>query len=113
MRPPAPFGPASATWRRWHESGRSRSWTASRAPSWSPRRRLGVAWLAQDGGVDPAVAGRRQAQLAEMDRNIARLEELLANPSFTARAPAPVVERERTRLDELRDQRSQLAREAG
>ena len=75
--------------------------------------RLGVAWLAQERGADPAVAGRRQAQLAEMDRNIARLEELLANPSFTERAPAPVVKRERTRLDALRDQRSQLASEAG
>jgi valyl-tRNA synthetase len=57
-------------------------------------------------------AGRRQAQLAEMDANIARLEQLLANTSFTDRAPAVVVERERTRLADLREQRGQLAREA-
>ena len=74
--------------------------------------RLGVAWLAQDVAADAAVAGRRQAQLTEMDRNIARLEELLANPAFTERAPAAVVGRERTRLDELRDQRARLAAEA-
>ena len=75
--------------------------------------RLGVAWLGQDVAADASSASRRQAQLAEMDRNITRLEELLANASFTDRAPASVVERERTRLDDLRDQRSQLAREAG
>jgi valyl-tRNA synthetase len=73
--------------------------------------RLGVAWLAQDGATAAAVAGRRQAQLDEMDANIARLEELLANTSFTDRAPALVVERERVRLAELREQRGQLARE--
>ena len=74
--------------------------------------RLGVAWLVQDGAADALAAGRRQAQLAEMDANIARLEELLANTSFTDRAPAPVVERERARLADLREQRGQLARES-
>ncbi len=74
--------------------------------------RLGVAWLVQDGSADALAAGRRQAQLAEMDANIARLEELLANTSFTDRAPAPVVERERVRLSDLREQRGQLARES-
>ncbi|MEA2650759.1 MAG: valyl-tRNA synthetase, partial [Chloroflexota bacterium] len=74
--------------------------------------RLGVAWLAQDGATEMVAAGRRQAQLAEMDANIARLEQLLANTSFTDRAPAVVVERERTRLADLREQRGQLAREA-
>ena len=74
--------------------------------------RLGVAWLAQDVAADTAAAGRREAQLAEMDANIARLEELLANTAFTDRAPGPVVERERERLADLREQRGQLARES-
>jgi len=47
-----------------------------------------------------------------MDANIARLEELLANTSFTDRAPAPVVERERVRLADHGEQRGQLARES-
>jgi valyl-tRNA synthetase len=74
--------------------------------------RLGVAWLVQDGAADALAAGRRQEQLAEIDANIARLEELLANTSFTDRAPAPVVERERQRLSDLREQRGQLAQES-
>jgi valyl-tRNA synthetase len=71
--------------------------------------RLGVAWLAQDVAADAAAVARREAQLTEIDANIGRLEELLANASFTDRAPAPVVERERARLADLREQRGRLA----
>lgn len=70
--------------------------------------RLGVAWLGQDAAADEAAAARRDEQLAEMNANVARLEELLANASFTDRAPAAVVERERTRLAELVEQRRLL-----
>ena len=70
--------------------------------------RLGVAWIGQDAAADEAAAARRAAQQTEMDGNIARLEELLGNTSFTERAPAAVVERERTRLAELVEQRRLL-----
>ncbi len=70
--------------------------------------RLGVAWLGRDAAADEAAAGRRATQRAELDANIARLETLLDNESFTARAPAAVVERERVRLTELRQQRQRL-----
>jgi len=73
--------------------------------------RLGVAWIGQDAAADEAAAARRDAQVAEMDANVARLEELLANASFTERAPAAVVERERTRLAELVEQRRLLTAE--
>ena len=75
--------------------------------------RLGVAWLGRDARADASAAGRRRAQLEEIDANIARLEELLANGSFTERAPAAVVERERTRLADLLEQRGRLAGERG
>ena len=74
--------------------------------------RLGVAWLAQDVAADAAAVARREAQLTEIEANIVRLEELLGNSSFTDRAPAPVVERERARLADLREQRGQLAGES-
>ena len=70
--------------------------------------RLGVAWLGE-AGVRGAGEARRAAQLGDLDRNIARLEELLANQEFSERAPAAVVERERARLGELLEQRAKLA----
>ena len=75
--------------------------------------RLGVAWLGRDAGADAAGAARRSAQLDELDRNITRLEELLANRAFVDRAPAEVVARERVRLAELREQRGRLATDGG
>ena len=69
---------------------------------------LGAAWL----GVDPSTAGaaidRREAQVADLDRNISRLRELLDNSSFVERAPVAVVERERARLAALEEERRQL-----
>jgi len=41
-------------------------------------------------------------------QSIARLEALLGNPDFTAKAPAEVVERERDRLRELEQALRQL-----
>jgi valyl-tRNA synthetase len=70
---------------------------------------LGAAWLGVDSSDSGTSGERRAAQIAELDRNIARLERLLANPEFVARAPAPVVARERERLADLERERSQLA----
>jgi valyl-tRNA synthetase len=44
---------------------------------------------------------------------VTRLEELLDNRAFVERAPAEVVERERARLAELREQRARLAMDGG
>jgi valyl-tRNA synthetase len=74
--------------------------------------RLGVAWLGADAAAEAAGATRRRAQLDELDGQIERLAQLLANQSFTERAPAAVVERERSRLAALREQRAQLAGKA-
>ena len=72
---------------------------------------LGAAWLGVDGAAEPAVGDRRAAQLAELEANIRRLEALLANEAFVAKAPEAVVARERQRLGDLRAERSQLARD--
>jgi valyl-tRNA synthetase len=70
---------------------------------------LGAAWLGIDAGAARAVGDRRAAQLAELDANIERLEALLANESFVAKAPEAVVARERKRLADLLAERAQLA----
>ncbi len=70
--------------------------------------RLGVAWIGQDAAADAAASARRTSQLAELDAGITRLQDLLANESFTARAPSAVVERERARLADLEQQRRRL-----
>jgi valyl-tRNA synthetase len=56
-----------------------------------------------------AAVEQRASKIAELDRNIARLRELLANSGFTGKAPAEVVERERERLATLEEHRRQLA----
>ena len=71
---------------------------------------LGAAWLGTDAGAGvQAVGERRAAQLADLDANIERLEALLANESFVAKAPEAVVARERKRLADLLAERAQLA----
>ena len=72
--------------------------------------RLGVAWLGALPGDEAAGEERGRARLAELEASIARLEALVANRAFLERAPAAVVDRERVRLAELREQRDQLAR---
>ena len=69
---------------------------------------LGAAWLGVDAAAVAAVAERRAGQLAELEKNIERVRDLLANESFVARAPAAVVERERARLTDLERERAQL-----
>jgi valyl-tRNA synthetase len=73
--------------------------------------RLGVAWLGEGDSAEAAASGeaRRAAEIHELDGHVARIEALLANDAFTSRAPEPVVERERVRLAELREQRARLA----
>jgi valyl-tRNA synthetase len=67
----------------------------------------GTTWL---GGREEGseAAERRQAQVAHLRDGIARLEALLATPGFVAKAPPPVVEKERARLADLQEQLRQL-----
>ncbi len=70
---------------------------------------LGAAWLrAAPEGSD--AGARREAQRGELRSGIERLRGLLANPSFTAKAPSDVVARERERLSELEERLRQLGR---
>ncbi|WP_287410055.1 valine--tRNA ligase [Oceanithermus sp.] len=62
-------------------------------------------WLELEGLVDVAAwKQKQQKKAAELERRIAGLEKKLANPGFTERAPAEVVERERRNLEEARNQ---------
>jgi valyl-tRNA synthetase len=70
---------------------------------------LGAAWLGVDAAAQEAASVRRASQLAELDANIARVRDLLANESFVDRAPEAVVARERERLADLERERGQLA----
>ena len=68
---------------------------------------FGAAWLRADeseGGAQPPRDGER----ARVSQSIARVEALLANRQFTSKAPAEIVERERSRLRELREALRQL-----
>ncbi len=65
-------------------------------------------WLELEGLVDvEAWKKKQEKKAADLERRIAGLEKKLANPGFTERAPAEVVERERKNLEEAK---SQLAR---
>jgi valyl-tRNA synthetase len=66
---------------------------------------LGAAWLE---GAPSDNANRRERQRAELDANLARVRELLANQAFTSRAPETVVAQERERLTALEEERRQL-----
>jgi valyl-tRNA synthetase len=61
------------------------------------------------GAVDMAAEEARIAkELAKVDADLAGIEKKLANPSFVARAPAEVVEKDRARAGELREKRLRL-----
>ncbi len=51
---------------------------------------------------------RIQAEIDNVDKQVQRIESTLANEGFVSKAPAAVVERERTKLIELRERRAQL-----
>jgi valyl-tRNA synthetase len=58
-----------------------------------------------EGLVDVAAwKERQQKKAAELEKRIQGLEKKLANPGFTERAPAAVVERERKNLAEAQSQ---------
>jgi valyl-tRNA synthetase len=85
----------------WHDGG-ARPELVTASP-------LGAAWLGIDATMAAVAAGRRAGQVEELDRNIARVRDLLANAAFVGRAPEAVVARERRRLAELERERGQLA----
>ena len=61
-------------------------------------------------GAAAAASGRVEKDLAAADSEIATLKAKLENPEFLRKAPAPVVEKARTRLFELEEKRAALAR---
>jgi valyl-tRNA synthetase len=50
-----------------------------------------------------------EKELANVDKQLQRIDGMLSNPGFTGKAPAAVVERERAKQAELKARRSQLA----
>jgi valyl-tRNA synthetase len=59
--------------------------------------------------VDPAKERERLTrEIAKLDKDIAAVDKKLSNPNFVERAPAELVERERTRQRELGEQRERL-----
>ncbi|HEX5040423.1 MAG TPA: valine--tRNA ligase [Candidatus Limnocylindria bacterium] len=70
---------------------------------------LGTAWLGGETADEDGSAARRDARLVELDTNIERVRELLANDAFVSKAPPEVVDRERRRLADLERERAQLA----
>ena len=66
------------------------------------------------GMVDLAAErARLSKELEQTKRQIARAEKLLANPNFTGKAPAHVVQRERDKLAQLQAQLDQLEAQLG
>jgi valyl-tRNA synthetase len=51
---------------------------------------------------------RLQTRISDMDSEVRRAENKLANESFVAKAPAQVVEKERKKLDEARSAKEKL-----
>ena len=51
---------------------------------------------------------RLTARIEEMDAEVRRAEGKLSNESFVAKAPPPVVEKERKKLDEARSAKEKL-----
>ncbi|MFN8468227.1 MAG: valine--tRNA ligase [Caldilineaceae bacterium] len=67
-------------------------------------------YLPLAGLVDFAAERKRiQAEIDNIDRQVGRIEGMLNNPGFTGKAPAEVIDRERTKLADLQAKRSQLA----
>lgn len=62
--------------------------------------------------VDPEQERKRlQGRIAEVDSEIKRAEAKLANASFVAKAPQAVVDKERAKLDEHRNNRAKLEKQ--
>ena len=68
-----------------------------------------VVRLALEGVVDVETEGERlRSELGDCDRNLERVEKLVANPNFRERARPEVVETEEARLSELRERKQRL-----
>jgi valyl-tRNA synthetase len=63
---------------------------------------------AEAAGLDAHERQRLQAELAKLEGLLSAAESRLADPAFTTKAPAPVVEQQRHRLEEMRARRDQL-----
>jgi len=69
---------------------------------------LGVTWLEISPERGKVAQEIRAAQVSQLDAAIRRLRELLANESFVTKAPQAVVEKERSRLAALEEERKLL-----
>jgi valyl-tRNA synthetase len=66
-------------------------------------------YLPLAGLVDFAAERKRiQGEIDNIDRQVSRIEGMLNNPGFTGKAPAEVIDRERTKLADLQGKRGQL-----
>jgi valyl-tRNA synthetase len=71
-------------------------------------------YLPLAGLVDFAAERKRmEGEIDNIDRQVSRIEGMLGNPGFTGKAPAEVIERERSKLAELQGKRGQLAERLG
>jgi valyl-tRNA synthetase len=71
-------------------------------------------YLPLAGLVDFAAERKRiSGEIDNIDRQVGRIEGMLNNPGFTSKAPAEVIERERSKLLELQGKRAQLAERLG
>jgi valyl-tRNA synthetase len=59
-----------------------------------------------------AELGRLEKELGKIQKNLQRSEAKLSNANFVERAPGPVVEKERARLEEMRSSMRQLQQQA-
>jgi valyl-tRNA synthetase len=66
--------------------------------------------LEADLHLDSGSDERPRRQLADLERQIGRLRDQLANPGFVERAPRPVVDRARAQLREAEQQGETLRR---
>jgi len=58
----------------------------------------------------PKLRAQKLRDIADIDRDIARLDQRLSDPAFLDRAPAEVVQRERAHADDLKARRARLVR---
>ncbi|MFO7632407.1 MAG: valine--tRNA ligase [Caldilinea sp.] len=66
-------------------------------------------YLPLAGLIDLTAERRRiQGEIDNVDKQVQRIKGMLGNPGFVNKAPVDVVERERARLVELQDRRSQI-----
>jgi valyl-tRNA synthetase len=77
-------------------------------PSSAGSTMLGTFWLGSDAAAGEEAEQRAAARRAELREQVGRLRALLGNEAFLGRAPASVVDRERSRLADLESQLAAL-----